>query len=78
MKCYEFFGCERKDCSIFKKGGEQECWEVKRAEKADGEPALHLGRNAKLVCCEKCLYYEYKNKPVISNLKELLVGLVSL
>ena len=78
MKCYEFWGCENKHCSIFNIPGEKKCWEVKRAEKTSSLSVLHLGHSDRPVCCEKCLYYEYKNKPHVNTLKEMLVKLISL
>lgn len=63
IKCYEFFGCKKQECIIFKEQEERNCWEI--------DPALtpctdifeeSMQTKDKIVFCKHCLFYEHVNK----------------
>ena len=62
-KCHEFLECTEKDCVMFEKEEQKNCWEIApvltpciNREVGDIDP------DKKFVFCRKCFYYKHVHK----------------
>ena len=63
-KCYEYLGCDKKDCIMYKRSDNKPCWEVE--ETLCCSPGVEnmkkeLG-GKKINACVKCIYYKAVNE----------------
>ena len=56
-KCYEYFGCNKKDCVMYKNKDKTKCWDVQGT--LCNHPGMKIMDKNK---CKCCIYYEAINK----------------
>jgi hypothetical protein len=67
-KCYEYLGCNQKDCIMYKRPGNERCWEIEGT--LCNHPGMELIRKVrcgkKIDACVYCIYYqEAKNRGLV-------------
>jgi hypothetical protein len=65
-KCYEFFGCEKKECVMFDPKNSKLCWESDNTLcNSEGiEYIMKKHNNNKEEVCKFCIYYKEAQKRV--------------
>jgi len=58
-KCYEYLGCDKKDCVMYGNKNEVKCWEVPGT--LCNHPGMELIEKKGKDKCKYCIYYKAAN-----------------
>jgi len=62
IKCYDFFGCFRKnECPYYSYEGKKNCWEVAASLTPFVNISGAITQEEKKIHCIQCIYYQYMN-----------------
>ena len=59
-KCYEYFGCEKKDCVMYENKSEAKCWDVQGT--LCTHPTIEHVEKMGIDKCKYCIYYKSEKK----------------